>query len=226
MLDVFNIPQPQNCNIQVFYGDGAASSTTQYEKTWVKPRGVSHVYMLLIGAGGNGVSGNRGGGSGAVTVWYGAAQNVPDSLTINVPRLGAQYDTTVNVRCISGTRTTLLTATGATSGTGAAAATATAFAASGFYQSIAGQTGATTDQTASTTTFLSGGAQNNNNDIVANYGYDTTQNSAANGYFLFQPIIVGVGGGGEKNGGIGCGGGGATSGVGRGGPGFVLIASW
>lgn len=227
MLDVFDIAKPQNCDIQMFFGDAGAASTFRFEKTWTKPRGVSHVYMLLIGAGGTGVAGTRGGGSGAVTVWYGAAQNVPDSLTIKAAGLGQQYDTTVSVRCISGTATTLLSATGANGGTGAAAAAATAFAASGFYQSVAGQTGDTTNQIASTTTFLSGGAQSVSNDVVANYGYQTTENSNSVGFFLLRPIIVGVGGGGTRNGGIGCGGGGATTGgAGLGGPGFALIASW
>lgn len=226
MLDVFNIAKPQNCDIQMFFGDAGAASAFRFEKTWTKPRGVSHVYILLIGAGANGVAGNNGGGSGAVTVWYGAAQNVPDSLTIKAAGEGQMYDTTVSVRCISGTATTLLSATAAINATGAAAAAATPFAASGFYESVAGQNG-TTNQTASATTFLSGGAQSTSNDVVANYGYQTTENNNSVGFFLLQPIIVGVGGGGNRKGGIGCGGGGATSGgVGLGGPGFVLIASW
>jgi hypothetical protein len=223
MLDVFNIAKPQNCDIQIFYGSGTTSTTGN--KSWTKPRGVSHVYIMLIGAGGNGVAGNSGGGSGAVTVWYGAAQNVPDILVVNVPISGD--GARVGARFTASTITFLLAANNGSSGTGGTATAANQFTASGFYQSVAGQDGASTNQAASATTFLSGGAQSVNNDVVANYGYDTTQNDAANGYFLLQPIIVGVGGGGNRNGGIGCGGGGASSGgVGSGGPGFVLIASW
>lgn len=228
MLDVFNIAQPQNCDIQIFYG-GTTASNVSNNRTWVKPRGVSHVYMLLIGAGANGVAGTRGGGSGAVTTWYGAAQHVPDICYVFGGAGGgaAGSMSRVFVKTTSTSSFTLLEAPAGSTGTGGPAMTANYFTASGFFQSVAGQDGATTNQTASTTTFLSGGAQSVNNDVVANYGYDTTQNDAANGYFLLQPIIVGVGGGGNRNGGIGCGGGGASSGgVGSGGPGLVLIASW
>jgi hypothetical protein len=224
MLDVFNIAKPQNCDIQMFYGN--STSAARIEKTWTKPRGVSHVYMLLIGAGGNGVSGTRGGGSGAVTVWYGAAKNVPDSLIISVAGEGQQYATTVGVRCISAGSPTLLTAFAASGGTAGSFSSASPFAASGFYQSVAGQGGSTSSQTPSPTTFLSGGGQSLNADVDANYGYGTTDNSVAVGYFLLQPIIVGVAGAGSEKGPIGCGGGGATAGAGAGGPGFVLIASW
>ncbi len=233
MLDVFNIPQPQNCDIQNFVGQANANVTNfipRGMRTWNKPRGVSNIYIMLIGAGGNGVAGSSGGGSGAVTVWYGAAQNVPDSLLLYIPAAGFSGGTYIWPQSLQSAFTTsnyLLLANTGVNGTGGAATVANNFSASGFYQSVAGQNGAATNVAASATTFLSGGAQSTNNDVIANYGYDTTQNNAADGYFLLQPIIVGVGGGGNKNGGIGCGGGGATSGgVGSGGPGFVLIASW
>lgn len=214
MLDLFNLPTPQGCDIQKFYSSDASTGTTTL-RCWNKPRGVSNVYMLLIGGGGIG-SGSSGGGSGGVTVWYGAAQNVPDILQIRIGRYGdvarIVYQTT------SVTFATLLTADSASGATAGAAIAANQFAASGFYQSVAGQNGVAGAQSASTTTFLSGGGSTAG--VTSNYGY-SIGNSA--GLFQMQPIIVGVGGAGANRGGIGCGGG-LNSGVG--GPGFVLIASW
>jgi len=217
MLDVFHIAKPQGCDIQTFYGSGGVS--TIVKNVWNKPRGVSHVYILMIGAGGNGDNASAGGGSGAVTVWYGAAQNVPDIL-FPIPGRGQGEDTRLGFKGSSGTIVAVLTAgSGAASGTAGAAGTANYFAASGFYQSIAGQNGAGASQTASTTTFLSGGSSGT---TTANYGYSTT----TDGYFQLQPIIVGVGGGGAATGkraGFGCGGSLNSS---TGGPGMILIASW
>jgi hypothetical protein len=208
----FPIAKPQGCDIQTFYG----STNSFLRFGWNKPRGVSHVYMMLIGGGADGNTTN-GGGSGAVTVWYGAAQHVPDALSITVgPKANASnvyYYTT------SGTPNTLLTANGTTNATGATATTAGPFAASGFYQSIAGQDGSTS-VSASATTFLSGGADSAGS-VVANYGYTTPSDNA--GYFQMQPIIVGRGGSGNGKGGIGCGGGHNSA---IGGQGLVLIASW
>jgi hypothetical protein len=208
-----------NADVQIFYGDGEQVSATTYRQTWNKPPGVSHVYMMAIG-GGAGGDGTTGGGSGAVTVWYGAAQNVPDNLIVSV---GIDSATRVGYRNTNNSIITLIQANSGNSISGGAATTAGVFAASGFYQSIAGQNGESISQGASGTTFLSGGAGGGGG-VVANYGYN---NAADNrGYFLLQPIIVGVGGGANHATGraaIGCGGGGAG---GIGGPGMVLIASW
>lgn len=215
MLDVFHIAKPQGCDIQTFYGYGGSNPTTY---TWVKPRGVSNVYMMLIGGGGAG-NGTAGGGSGAVTVWYGSAQNVPDNLFVR-PGQGAGTDT--SVERFASPSIVLLRANAGSSTTGGTATTANQFAASGFYQSIAGQNGTNSNTSPSATTFTSGGAVNGGSSS-GNYGYfvGTVNNEA--GFFMTQPIIVGVGGIGTARGGIGCGGG-ATSGTG--GPGMVLIASW
>lgn len=222
MLDVFDIAKPQNCDIQMFYGfaDQVTSTDTNY-MTWSKPRGVSHVYMLLIGGGGAG-NGSSGGGSGAVTVWYGAAQNVPDSLSIYVRGpISQSYATTVSYRSSSGL-VSLLTAQAANGATAGTSSAATAFAASGFYTSTAGQAGNIGIISASTTTFLSGGCANT---ITANYGYATTSTNNGRGYFQLQPIIVGVGANstGTYFAAIGCG---AQANGATGGPGFALIASW
>lgn len=217
MLDVFNIAQPPNCNIQIFYGDGSAGGTVK--KSWMKPRGVSHVYILLIGSGGNGDGSSTGGGSGAVTVWYGAAQNVPDYLGINVS-IGSA--TQIRGQFSNSNPVTLLSAnTGSNGGPGGAAMTANYFTAMGFFQSVAGQNGTTGAVNASSTTFLAGGGAGGN-DQTSNYGYVTRTDVNKNGFLLMQPIIVGMGGMGTGRGGIGSGGG-VT---GTGGPGMVLIASW
>ena len=138
--------------------------------------------------------------------------------------------------------------------------TANQFTASGIFTSIAGQagtagssTGAGANQTASTTTFLSGGAggagsaAGTGGSVTPNYGYTTLPATTAggtvkgaDGYFITQPIMVGVGGAGGTTstavgtaggrGGIGCGGGGggedALTGGGRGGDGAVFIWAW
>ena len=180
--------------------------------------------MMLIGGGGLGNS-SDGGGSGAVTVWYGAAQHVPDSLVVSVST-GSSVNTTVNYRSASGL-IALLTANAGVNTTGAAAMVANQFTASGFFGSTAGQAGSAGAQTASATTFLSGG--NNGSSMLSNYGYARPAGQIG-GFFMLQPIIVGGGASGDTtlSGGIGCGSGtnlgGSISNVG--GPGLVLIASW
>jgi hypothetical protein len=198
-----------NADVQIFYGSGAGESTT-----WNKPPGVSHVYIMCIGAGGAGSAGiSTGGGSGAVTVWYGAAQNVPNVLEIMAPLTGSLSGVYIN----NGANL-LVRGSSSTSPTAATATSANTFSASGFYQSTSGQAGSVGTQSASATTFLSGGS---NQGVDANYGYSIPADKT--GFFLLQPIIVGVGGSQAKVGGIGCGGGGQG---GSGGQGMVLIASW
>jgi hypothetical protein len=219
----FPIAKPQGCDIQTFYGSGSGVlGSTQ--RTWNKPVGVSHVYMMLIGAGGDG-DGSIGGGSGAVTVWYGAAQHVPNSLVVSAAaNFGSS--TTVRGRFRSSALVDLLTASssGGSGGLAGVAMTANYFTASGFFKSTAGQAGTSGNITASTTTFLSGGGGSNTFAVTANYGYSLPTVASTNGFFITQPIIVGLGGKGLSGGGVGCGGGGEVSG--RGGPGMVLIASW
>lgn len=219
------VRQPQfrnaNADVQIFYGADATGGAN-IMATWNKPPGVSHVYMMLIGPGGNGDQAGTAGGSGAVTVWYGAAQNVPDSLEILCHR--GSTNTEIRYRTTSTSTNQLLVAQTGSISTGGPAMTANAFCASGFFQSVAGQNGSGGTQIASTTTFLMGGSLSS---TTANYGYPCIGGSGGKGYFQLQPIIVGVCGGGTgvgnaSNGGIGCGG----SDYGLGGPGMVLIASW
>jgi hypothetical protein len=223
----FHIPTPQGCNIQTFYGLATAASSTESRnwRAWNKPVGVSHIYMMLIGGGGDGDATN-GGGSGAVTVWYGAAQHVPDVLQVYASAPSGSASAT-EVAYLSSTAgfVALLTANSST-GTGAAAAmTANYFTASGFFQSTAGQAGPAGNVSPSATTFLSAGAGGSTaGTITANYGYTANLTGASgSGYFQLQPIIVGVGSAGPRPSAVGCGSG--ISGT-FGGQGMVLIASW
>jgi len=217
----FPIAKPQGCDIQTFYGANDAGGVQTF--TWNKPVGVSHVYMMLIGAGGNG-DGSSGGGSGAVTVWYGAAQHVPNSVYIT-PGSAANSNSSRIFVWFTNTDKNLLLAASASGAVAGSGDTPGPFGASGFYKSIAGQDGTAGSVAASSTTFLSGGGSTGNN-VVANYGYRVTDAAAVTGkpgIYMLQPIIVGAGGIGTFAGGIGCGGGNAA---GKGGPGMVLIASW
>jgi hypothetical protein len=227
-----NYPTPQGANVQIFQGGDDQTVGHLFEKTWVKPQGASFVWFTLIGAGGgndNGGSSFVGGGSGAVTNCMVPAFLIPDSLVISVGVGGIASTNGTGSQIFYqqkiGTGYTLLTANGGThggaGGGGGTAMTANAFAAAGFFQSIAGQAGSNVAQVASATTFLSGGSHNNG--VTGNYGYT----NPANGSFRTQPIIVGTGGGatGNGDGGVGCGGGG-SSGSGRGGDGLVVIVTW
>jgi len=221
-------PQQQfrtaGANVQLFYGT-PASSTVDNSSTWNKPVGVSNVYMMLIGAGGGG-NGSIGGNSGNVTVWYGAAQNVPDNLIIvsGHGSVSSNAGSASSVQYRGTSIATLLTASGgAVGGSANSSDAATAFASSGFYQNTLGQIGTlNTSQSASATTFLSGGVSSSYT-VIANYGYSTTTTNS-DGFFLLQPIIVGLGCGGSARAGYGCGAG--NNAVSPSGPGFVLIASW
>ena len=218
-----NYPTPQGANVQIFSLGPAFAQTTGNQSTWVKPQGASFVWFTLIGGGGRGAAGGgNGGGSGAVTNFMCPAFLIPDELRVVIGKgddaTAAAFATTVIYQQKDGTGYTLLTANSGSSSTAGAATAANAFSAMGFYQSIAGQAGASGAQSASTTTFLSGGA-GNAQAVTANYGYTT----ASVGYFQIQPIIVGVGGGGNRQGGIGCGG---SDGLVLGGPGMVVIITW
>lgn len=175
--------------------------------------------------------------------------------------------TTIVYQAKDGTGYTLLTANGGgsgpsgaiTAGAGGSASANNYFGAAGIFSSIAGQAGVDGSSTssgnsivASTTTFLSGGAGGagaiggTGGSVAAKYGYPSLPNAAAggtakgaDGYFLTQPILIGVGGAGGTtsgafgsvggNGGIGCGGGGSGEDNVvncRGGDGAVFIWSW
>lgn len=251
-----NYPTPQNANVQILY------------KTddWVKPQGASFVWFTLIGGGGGGAGGDPSqgisgaGGSAAVTNCMVPAFLIPDVLNVSVGAGGAGGTfggaggngtaTSLIYQAKDGTGYTLLTANGGSGGTipagsglGGTASNSNFFSCMGFFQSLAGQTASTSNPGASATTFLSAGASIG--PVDANYGYRSPGPSigavAIPGFFMMQPVIVGVGGSGGTgaswgnggNGGIGCGGGAGgnyTTGVspigGRGGDGLAVIITW
>lgn len=204
MLDVFGFPSPQQSNYQEFYGGGTT-------RDWVKPRGVSMVRFMLIGAGGGGGFGagatsGGGGGSGAITSWIGPAIFVPDVLCIVIGNGGTSGVTgaasSVIYQAKDGTGYTLLTANSGTSapsggipgGVGATASANNYFGAAGIFSSIAGQNGADGSSggdgatiVASATTFLSGGAGgaggvgNTGGSVEPNYAYRALPATAAGG---------------------------------------------
>ena len=222
-----NYPTPQGANIQIF--NAPAGNGLAYYQYWTKPQGASFVWFTLIGGGGGG-DGTAGGGSGAVTNCMVPAFLIPDSLAIWVGT-GGNFTGSGDVSYVAYTDKigayagyTLLTANGGQSGGAAGTAmTSNYFSAMGIFQSVAGQGGSASAQTASGATFLSGGAASSQT-VTANYGYTTTVTGPtnANGFFQTQPIIVGVGGMGNGRGGAGCGGG-AT---GAGGNGRIIIITW
>lgn len=217
-----NYPTPQGANVQIFNQPTLLSNPTS---TWVKPKGASFVWFTLIGGGGGGDQAANGGGSGAVTNCMVPAFLIPDSLVIEVGQGGTASGngtaSQVFYRQKDFSNYQLLIAQPGLVSSGGTASTSNYFSCMGFYQSIAGQNGSASTQTASATTFLSGG-NGTGGTATANYGY----RSADDGYFQMQPIIVGVGtplpGAGPGVAAVGCGGNQTSAG----GNGLVVIITW
>ena len=253
-----NYPTPQGANVQIFQAPVRAV-TTAWTTEWVKPQGASFVWFTLIGAGGGGAGGDGtvntvgGGGSGAVTNCMVPAFLIPDVLQVRVGKGGAAgvgsggsgvdgTATTIVYQQKSTTGYTLVTAnagvagTNASNGTGGATTASNGFSCAGFYQSIAGQAGGVFGPSA--TTFLEGGdsATASTSTYTDLYGYSVSKSTGTgDGFFMMQPIIVGIGGKGVGNspwpagkGGIGCGGASGlnTGSSGAGGDGLVVIITW
>ena len=94
MLDVLNLPKPQNGYIDYFFGDAATAATSW--RIWEKPRGISMIHITCFGGGsggGGGIltnqSGGGGGGSGGQTTLLIPAHVLPDILYVSVGRGGA-----------------------------------------------------------------------------------------------------------------------------------------
>jgi hypothetical protein len=97
MLDVLNLPKPQNGYIDYFFGH--ADKISGPWQTWEKPRGISMIDITCIGAGGGGRSGwcadsttrsgGGGGGSGGFTKLLIPAMVLPDVLYLLVGKGGA-----------------------------------------------------------------------------------------------------------------------------------------
>jgi hypothetical protein len=268
MLDAFNFPTPQQSNYQEFYGGGTTrdwvkprgASMVRFMLIGAGGGG---------GRGGGDGGGGGGSGAVTSWIGPAIFIPDTLRITVGTGGTSGVNATasTVIYQAKDGTGYTLLTAGGGTSGTnsvtagtGAAAMTNNYFGASGIFTSIAGQDGANgqaaaggNNVAASTTTFLSGGAGGSGStvgeggSVTTNYGYPTLSRTTAggtvagaDGYFITQPILLGVGGaGGTTNttslntlggrGGIGCGAGGsgedAATGN-RGGDGAVFIWAW
>lgn len=269
MLDLFNIPTPQTANYQEFYGNtsGRIDKTWVKPRGCSMVRFLL-IGAGGAGGNGSSSAGGGGGGSGAVTSWIGPAMFVPDILGILAPQPGPSGFTAEGASIYykgSNGDNELLRADGggvgqtSAGGSGASPMPANQFTACGIFTSIAGQggaagnaTGAGTAVGASSTTFLgggaggSGGAASVGGGVTPNYGYTALPSTTAggtvkgaDGYFITQPILLGLGGAGGTTsttvgtgggrGGIGCGGGGSgedgNSG-GRGGDGAVFIWAW
>jgi len=98
MLDVLNLPKPQNGYIDYFSGDAATAATSW--RTWEKPRGISMIHITCFGGGsggGGGISVNQsgggGGGSGGQTTLLIPAHVLPDILYVSPGRGGAGAST-------------------------------------------------------------------------------------------------------------------------------------
>jgi hypothetical protein len=216
-----NYPTPQNANVQIFHSNSGSSSGDRQTATWIKPQGASFVWFTLIGPGGSGDGAGTSGGSGGVTNFMCPAFLIPDSLQVLAANPDSGSDTKIFYITTNASTPTVILRGGISGGTsGGSAMSANFFTAMGFFQSVAGESGSTGGVSASSTIFLSSGATVGNT-VTANYGYTNTTNNRR-GYFMLQPIIVGVGGIGTASGGIGCGGGD----FGKGGNGLVVIITW
>ncbi len=243
-------PTPQGANIQIFNGGDITTTNHTNTRRWIKPQGASFVYFCLIGAGGNGGTvsagaNGSGGGSGAVTNFMCPAFLIPDDLQVVIGK-GGRGGTSGGVTKIvyqqkDGTGYDLLSADGGAFGStdspggGGSAMNANYFTAMGFLNSVAGQAGGNGSVSPSSTTFLSGGAGAPGGAATSNYGYSVGANKQ--GFFLTQPIIVGVANGVDISTtaqyvrtATGCGGSGSNNNSfyvpSDGGDGMVVIITW
>jgi hypothetical protein len=164
MLDVLNLPKPQNGYIDYFFGDAATAATSW--RTWEKPRGISMIHITCFGGGAGGgggtttnQAGGGGGGSGGQTTLLILAHVLPDILYVS-PGKGGDGTTVFGGTGGSGTASYVSIApstaaiylacfanggSGSTFGGGNAGAVATQSSAlmssQGFFFALAGQTG-------------------------------------------------------------------------------------
>jgi hypothetical protein len=112
MLDVLNLPKPQNGYIDYFSGDAptTAGITSTSWRTWEKPRGISTIHITCFGAGGGGGSGlggasfgfgAGGGGSGGQTTLLIPAHVLPDVLYVS-PGKGGRGATSDGLSVLNG----------------------------------------------------------------------------------------------------------------------------
>lgn len=88
MLDLLHLPRDLRADVQVF-ASRPANALLDWQ-TWIKPRGVSMLYMFALGGGGGGAGGSvagmggGGGGSGAQAALLIPAFCVPDVLYVQL----------------------------------------------------------------------------------------------------------------------------------------------
>jgi len=95
MIDYSHIVGQYGSNVQVFGANSAAAGVTW--QSWIKPRGISMVQILLLGGGGGAsvagaastAAGGGGGGSSAQSIALFPAAFLPDVLSISVGVGGA-----------------------------------------------------------------------------------------------------------------------------------------
>jgi hypothetical protein len=156
MLDFSHIPQNLRSNFSVLYND----SSTPTWQVWNKPRGITSVYVLCIGPGGNGatnsgasltnIAGGGGGGSGGITTLLIQANLIPDIIYVQPGINGAGTGSFVSLQPSTTAAYVLCyanrggNATTSTGGAAGAAATATnmILGSYGDYNAYAGQAGA------------------------------------------------------------------------------------
>jgi hypothetical protein len=91
MIDIFNLPN-NDSNIDIFTNINGGGNTAW--QTWVKPKNVKFIHILVIGAGGGGGAGwsssfnsgggGGGGGTGGITSGFYPANVLPNTLYIQV----------------------------------------------------------------------------------------------------------------------------------------------
>jgi len=116
MLDFTHLPKSQLIpRFDVFYAAQSAGTTTDSWQTWSKPRGVSFVYGLILGAGGGGGRptaganpGAGGGASGGIGTFLCQASLLPDTLYIR-PGIGGAGGATDGANGSSGDTSYIVT---------------------------------------------------------------------------------------------------------------------
>lgn len=148
MLDFSHLPTSTKADVQVFNATATSTGVWQYV-AWHKPRGVSMLHILAIGAGGNGgngavgaalaAAGGAGGGSGGQTSLVIPAALLPDILycRVGVALTGFAMLSQVVIDPSAQSATTVIVANGGAAGGNASGATAGAATAGGSVASIA-----------------------------------------------------------------------------------------
>lgn len=134
MLDFSHLASSSGADVQVFSGVPSSGNTAA---VWLKPRGVSMVYIFVVGSGGDGgngavgaastAAGGGGGGSGAQSTLVIPSVFIPDVLFVRAPLFGGSTVSVVNAAYVA--NNTLVSST--TGGTGGAASGGTAGGAGG-----------------------------------------------------------------------------------------------